>query len=298
MLRIATRASALARWQAERVGALLHEPVEYVLVTTTGDKDQRADLHSIGGTGVFVKEVQQAVLDGRADLAVHSAKDLPSATPDGLVLAAVPERGDPRDALVGVTLEGLPTGGRVATGSVRRRAQLAAARPDLLFAPLRGSIETRLRKRVDEGHDAIVVAVAALDRLGLRDQVSEVLEPSVLLPQAAQGALAVECRVDDPGTFARLVAIDDASAHLAVRAERAYLAELGGGCSLPCGALAVVAPETGEVELEAILAAPDGHVVLRTRVIGTDPVEVGAAAARDLLDGKGGRGVLDAERIA
>jgi hydroxymethylbilane synthase len=293
VLRIATRASALARWQAERVGELLGEPVEYVLITTTGDRDQRADLHAIGGTGVFVKEVQQAVLDGRADLAVHSAKDLPSLTPEGLVLAAVPERGDARDALVGATLEGIPTGGRIATGSVRRRSQLAAARPDLVFAPLRGSIETRLRKQIDEGHDAVVVAVAALDRLGLRDQATEVLSPSILLPQAAQGALAVECRADDPRSYARLVAIDDAGAHLAVRAERSYLAELGGGCSLPCGALATVDELTGEIELDALLAAIDGHIVLRTRVIGTDPIEVGAAAARDLLDGKGGRAVLD-----
>ena len=127
MLRIATRASALARWQAERVGALLGEPVEYVLVTTTGDRDQRADLHAIGGTGVFVKEVQQAVLDGRAELAVHSAKDLPSDTPDGLVLAAIPERGDPRDALAGAVLDAIPTGGRIGTGSVRRRARARGA---------------------------------------------------------------------------------------------------------------------------------------------------------------------------
>ena len=292
MLRIATRASPLARWQAERVGALLAEPVEYVLVTTTGDRDQRPDLHAIGGTGVFVKEVQQAVLDGRADLAVHSAKDLPPATPDGLVLASVPERGDPRDALVGATLDAIPTGGQVGTSSVRRRAQLAAARPDLAFAPLRGSIETRLRKRVDEGLDAVVVAVAALDRLGRRAEASDVLDPSVLLPQAAQGALAVECRVDDAPALARLAAIDDPPAHREVRAERAYLAELGGGCSLPCGALARFDRASGEVVLEALLAAPDGHIVLRTRVAGADPEEVGAAAARDLLDGKGGAAVL------
>ena len=292
MLRIATRASALARWQAERVGELLREPVEYVLVTTTGDRDQTADLHAIGGTGVFVKEVQQAVLDGRADFAVHSAKDLPSETPAGLLLAAVPERGDPRDALVGSSLEAIPTGGRIGTGSVRRRAQLAAARPDLVFAPLRGSIETRLRKQIDEGHEAVVVAVAALDRLGLRDAATEVLDPSILLPQAAQGALAVECRADDARSQARLVAIDDHVAHLEVRAERAYLAELGGGCSLPCGALARVHPASGEVVLEALLAAGDGHIVLRTRVVGTDPIEVGVAAAQDLLEGKGGREVL------
>ena len=290
-LRIATRASTLARWQAERVGVLLGEPVEFVLVTTTGDRDQRADLHAIGGTGVFVKEVQQAVLDGRADVAVHSAKDLPSTTPDGLVLAAVPERGDPRDALVGARLDDIPPGGRIATGSVRRRAQLAHARPDLVFAPLRGNVETRVRKRIDEGHDAVVVAFAALERLGLGAEATEVLDPSVLLPQAAQGALGVECRADDDRTRARLDAIDDRVAHLAVRAERAYLADLGGGCTLPCGALAHV--DSGEVDLEALLAAPDGHIVLRTRVVGSDPEAVGAAAARDLLDGKGGRAVLD-----
>jgi hydroxymethylbilane synthase len=295
VLRIATRASALARWQAERVAELLREPVEYVLVTTTGDRDQRPDLHAIGGTGVFVKEVQQAVLDGRADLAVHSAKDLPSETPAGLVLAAIPERGDPRDALVGATLDAIPTGGRIGTGSVRRRAQLAAFRPDLVFAPLRGSIETRLRKQVDEGHDAVVVAVAALDRLGLREQASEVLEPTVLLPQAAQGALAVECRAGDDRARARLAEIDDRSAHMEVRAERAYLGALGGGCTLPCGALATFDPAAGELVLDALLAATDGHVVLRTRVAGSDPVEVGAAAARDLLDGKGGRAVVDIE---
>lgn len=294
MLRIATRASALARWQAERVGALLGERVEYVLITTTGDRDQRPDLHSIGGTGVFVKEVQQAVLDNRADLAVHSAKDLPSETPEGLHLVAVPERGDPRDALVGAKLEAIPTGGRIATGSVRRRAQLAAARPDVGFAPLRGNIETRLRKCAEEGHHAIVVAVAALDRLGLRDHVAEVLDPSVMLPQAAQGALAVECRADDKKAHAALAAIDNRTAHLEVRAERAYLAELGGGCSLPCGALAR-ADGSGDMVLEALLAATDGHILLRTRVEGSDPIEVGVAAARDLLDTKGGRDLLDAE---
>lgn len=297
MLRIATRGSALARWQAERVAALIGGPVEYVIVTTAGDRDQRSDLHAIGGTGVFAKEVQQAVLDDRADLAVHSAKDLPSETPAGLALAAVPERGDARDALVGATLETLRTGGRVGTSSVRRRAQLAAARPDLAFAPLRGNIETRLRKRVDEGLDAVVVAVAALERLGLTDQISEVLDPSVLLPQAAQGALAVECRARDSATLTRVRAIDDRLAHLAVRAERAFLAELGGGCSLPCGALAVVDAESGELGLDALLASLDGSVVLRTRVMGSDPEEVGTHAARDLLDAKGGRDLLDRESI-
>lgn len=297
MIRIATRASALARWQAERVGTLLGQPVEYVLISTTGDRDQRADLHAIGGTGVFTKEVQQAVLDGVADVAVHSAKDLPSDTPLGLTLAAVPERGDPRDALVGSTLDELPTGARVGTGSVRRRAQLASARPDLVFAPLRGNIETRLRKQVDEGHHAVVVAVAALQRLGLMEHATEVLEPSVLLPQAAQGALGVECRADDRDTARHLAAIDDARAHREVSAERAFLSELGGGCSLPCGALAQEVG-TGELMIDALLASLDGNIVLRTRVIGSAADEVGREAARDLLDGKGGRELLDLGFVA
>jgi hydroxymethylbilane synthase len=282
-LRIATRASRLARWQAERVAELLGTDVELVYVTTTGDADQQSDLHAIGGTGVFVKEVQQAVLDGRADLAVHSAKDLPSETPAGLVLAAVPERADARDALVGAALDDLPTGAVVGTGSVRRRAQLAHARPDLGFRGLRGNIETRLRKQQTEELDAIVVAVAALDRLGLSHHAAEVLSPAVLLPQVAQGALAVECRSGDASTATRLAAIDDELAHLAVDTERAFLAELGGGCDLPCGAYATVAPD-GELALDALLASLDGHLVLRTRVSGADPADVGATAARQLLD--------------
>jgi hydroxymethylbilane synthase len=185
----------------------------------------------------------------------------------------------------------------VGTGSVRRRAQLASARPDLVFAPLRGNIETRLRKRVDEGHHAVVVAVAALERLGLMDQVSEVLDPTVLLPQAAQGALGVECRADDADTTRRLAAIDDPGAHREVRAERAFLSELGGGCSLPCGALAH-AVASGELVIDALLASLDGSIVLRTRVMGSDAVEVGREAARDLLDGRGGRDLLDLGFVA
>jgi hydroxymethylbilane synthase len=296
-MRIATRASALARWQAERVGSLLAgeaAEIDYVLVTTTGDRDQRADLHSMGGTGVFVREVQQAVLEGRADIAVHSAKDLPSETPEGLVLVAVPERADPRDALVGARLDDLPPGGLVGTGSVRRRAQLAAARGDLSFGPLRGNIETRLRKRAELGYDAIVVAHAALQRLGLASEASEVLEPARLLPQVAQGALAVECRVDDAVTEARLRAIDDAAAHRAVATERAFLAELGGGCNLPCGALASTGA-SGTIVLDALLGSTDGQVMLRTRVTGDDPLDLGRAAAADLLDAKGGRALVDSE---
>ena len=292
-LRIATRGSRLARWQAERVGARLGGDVEYVLVETTGDVDQTSELHAIGGQGVFVKEVQQAVLDGRADIAVHSAKDLPALTPRGLVIAAIPERADVRDALVGSTFASLPTGARVGTGSVRRRAQLAHLRPDLSFGSWRGNIETRLRKRDEHGFDAVVVAYAALVRLDLAAQATDVLDPDVMLPQVAQGALAVECRADDRATVTRLQRIDDAVASRGVRAERAFLAELGGGCDLPCGALATVAER--DIVLDVLLANLDGHVVLRSRVEGDDPDDVGRTAARDLLDRKGGRALLDPE---
>src|SRR4051812_30370603 len=209
MLRAATRASALARLQTDLVAAALGEDVETVVVETTGDRRTDVPIWQLGGQGAFVKEVQAAVLDGRADFAVHSAKDLPSASPEGLVIAAVPERGDPRDALVGSTFEALPTGARVGTGSVRRRAQLAWARPDLTFAGLRGNIETRLTKAAD--FDAVVIAAAALQRLDRTEAIAEIADPSLLLPQVGQGALAVECRTDDDEVRRRLAAIEHRS---------------------------------------------------------------------------------------
>jgi len=289
-LRIATRGSRLALWQAERVATLLGGDAEFVVVSTTGDQRTDVPIWTIGGTGVFVKEVQQAVLDGRADLAVHSAKDLPSETAEGLRLAAVPERADPRDALVGLRLEDVPAGGRIGTGSVRRQAQLAALRPDLRFQSIRGNIETRIAKAGGEA-DAVVVALAALERLGLADRAAEVLDPTVMLPQVAQGALAVECRADDAGTVTRLAALDDPAARRAVEAERAFLRRLGGGCDLPCGALAEARPG-GTVAIEVLLATLDGKTVLRSRHAGTEPETVGAEAARILLDEHGGRELL------
>jgi hydroxymethylbilane synthase len=289
-LRIATRGSRLALWQAERVASLLGGDVELVVVSTTGDQRADVPIWTIGGTGVFVKEVQQAVLEERADLAVHSAKDLPSETAAGLTLVAVPERADPRDALVGRPLAQIPEGGRVGTGSVRRQAQLAALRPDLRFESLRGNIETRVSKAAD--FDAVVVAMAALERLELTDRAAEVLEPSVMLPQVAQGALAIECRAGDTETATRLAALDDPAARRAVEAERAFLRRLGGGCDLPCGALAEVGPDAN-ITLEVLLATLDGKTVLRARSEGGDPEAVGAGAARLLLDDNGGRALLN-----
>jgi hydroxymethylbilane synthase len=289
-LRVATRGSALARWQADRVIELLAEPAELVVISTRGDRDTTSTIHSLGGTGVFVKEVQEAVLRGDADVAVHSAKDLPPDTPAGLRLAAIPERGDPRDALVGARLDDLPTGARIGTGSVRRRAQLAALRPDLTFGELRGNIPTRLEKAVD--FDAVVIAAAALDRLDLADRATERLAPTTLLPQVGQGGLAVECRADDAETLAALLGIDDAAAHAEIAAERAFLEQLGGGCSLPCGALARRAGG-GTIRLEALLASLDGRIVLRASGEGTDPDVLGREVARSLLDDQGGRVVLE-----
>jgi hydroxymethylbilane synthase len=292
-LRVATRGSALARWQADHVASLLDVDVDVVVVETTGDQRRDVPISALGGRGVFVKEVQAAVLDGRADLAVHSAKDLPSSPelqPDGLVIAAVPPRGDPRDALVGSTLADVPSGGRVATGSVRRRAQLAWLRPDLSFPDLRGNIDTRLAKAAD--HDAIVMALAALQRLGLEDRVAEVLEPEVMVPQVSQGALAIECRADDGEARERLAAIEDWASRVAVDAERGFLAELGGGCDLPVGALATV--EGSMVSLVGLIATLDGRSVLRHTMSGSadDAVSVGAGVAAYLLDNAGGRMLL------
>ena len=300
-LRAATRGSALALWQTDHVAALLADAgrrhgievtVEKVIVQTVADARLDIPIWEMGGKGVFVKEVQAAVLDGRADIAVHSGKDLPAGTPDQLVLAAVPERADPRDLLVGSTLDALPVGGLVATGSVRRRAQLAWLRPDLTFAGLRGNIATRLAKA--EGFDAIVMAAAAVDRLelDLDGRVVEVLEPAVMLPQVAQGALAVECRGTHGPARELLAAIEHPTSRVAFDAERAFLAELGGDCDLPAGAYATI--DAGTLAIEGLLASMDGHVVLRERrsVPVAEAEAVGRALARFLLDDAGGASLL------
>ncbi len=255
LLRIATRGSDQARTQSEVVAAALRAAVdtevELVLIETTGDLRRDVPLHQLGGQGVFVREVQRAVLDGRADLAVHSAKDLPSTSADGLCLAAVTARRDPRDALVGRRLDQLAIGATVATGSVRRKAQLAAVRPDLRFVELRGNIPTRLTKVPDEG--AIVVAVAALQVLGLTARIAEILDPAVMLPQVGQGAVAIECRTDDAVARAASAAIEHRGSRADVEIERAFLAELGGGCTLPVAAHVLTDPATGSRTLGLFL---------------------------------------------
>jgi hydroxymethylbilane synthase len=262
--------------------------VEAVIVGTRGDQLADVPLGRLAGQGVFVKEVQAAVLNGEADAAVHSAKDLPPVTPDGLVVAAVPARADVRDVLVGARLDDLPVGATVATGSARRRAQLANVRSDLTFVELRGNIGTRLRRIEDGEVDAVVVAQAALERLGwdAGAQVIEVLPPSVCLPQIGQGALAVECRADDERTLALLAAIDDAATHRALAAERSMLATLGAGCTMPVGGWARPAPgatgATGPLLLEGMLASGDGRVVVRAAVTGTDPEALGRDVAEEL----------------
>ncbi len=294
-LRLATRGSPLARRQTALVASLLEAAaaglvVEPVVVRTTGDQLAEVPLDRIGGQGVFTKEVQTAVLDGRADVAVHSAKDLPSTTPAGLALVAVPERGDPRDALIGRRLTDLPPGAAVATGSARRRAQLANLRPDLTFVELRGNMAARVDRATSGGVDAVVVAMAALDRLGWTERVTDVLDPSVLLPQAGQGALALESRADDPAVHELLAMVDHGPSHRQVVAERALLEAIGGSCALPMAAWAETGTD-GDLRLHGLLASGDGRVLVRAALAGDDPTDLGRALGRWLLADGGGAAI-------
>jgi hydroxymethylbilane synthase len=303
-VRLATRGSPLALRQTEEVADLLRRAhpglvVEPVVVRTRGDRDVSSSLDQIGGQGVFVTEVEAAVTDGRADAAVHSAKDMPSTMPDHLTLGAVPPRADARDGLVGCTLAALPPGGLVATGSARRRAQLAYLRPDLVFTDLRGNMARRVAAGENGSTSAVVVAVAAMERLGWEGRLSDVLDPMDLLPQAGQGAIAVQCRTDDDVLRRLLTAIDHEASHRAVRAERAVLAALGGSCTVPVGAFAEVDDEEPEeleeegpggvatLRVSGLVASGDGRTVIRLARRGDDPEAVGAALARALLAGGG-----------
>jgi hydroxymethylbilane synthase len=280
VLRLATRSSLQAKTQAQFIADSIraHRPeidVELVFVDTTGDQRADVPLHQIGGQGVFVKEVQQAVLDGRADVAVHSAKDLPSENVAGLTIAAFTERRSPHDALIGRSLDELALGATVATGSVRRRAQIAALRPDLSFVELRGNITTRLEKIPVDG--AIVMAVAALEVLGLTDRIAQVLDIELCVPMVGQGCVAVEARTDDVVVRDVLRTIDHSVTRRAVEAERAFLAELGAGCSLP------VAAHLDDQGVFHAFMARDGEVVQLAGSIGVsdDHKVVGAGIAHE-----------------
>jgi hydroxymethylbilane synthase len=291
-LRLATRGSPLALRQTGLVSELLRQAypdleVEPLVVRTQGDRDATSPLDQIGGQGVFVTEVEAAVAEGRAEAAVHSAKDMPSVMPAALVLGAVPQRADPRDGLVGATLAGLPAGGLVATGSARRRAQLAALRPDLVFTDLRGNMARRVAVGESGEVSAVVVAAAAMERLGWLDKVRDILDPVDVLPQAGQGAIAVQCRADDVRTRELLAALDHEPSRRALRAERAVLATLGGSCVLPVGAFAEPDATGPGLRVSGLLASGDGHTVIRLTRRGDDPEAAGAAVARALLEGGG-----------
>ena len=269
-LRIGTRGSMLAKWQAEYVRKQLFASTgmeaEIVIIKTVGDKLQASPLTQVGGKGVFTKELEEALLEETIDLAVHSVKDVPTDTPSRLMFPAVCRRADVRDCLVGkdgATLATLKHGARVGTGSLRRQAQLRHIRPDLDLRDLRGNVDTRLRKVESGEYDAVMLAKAGLDRLGLGARITEVMDPAMFLPAVGQGAIAVECRLRDAETGELLAALDDAETRTAIIAERALLAALHGGCQVPLGAWARI--ERGELVMEACVCSVDGQHYVRQR---------------------------------
>ena len=302
-LRIGTRGSPLALWQANFVADRLRSvaalrPVELVEIQTEGDVYRDAALVRIGGEGVFTKEIQRALLAGSVDVAVHSLKDLPTVVVHELVLAAVPARGPTGDALVSRRHESfaaLPSGAVVATSSLRRRAQVLHRRPDLRLVDIRGNVETRLRKLEEQNLDALILAEAGLKRLGLAAQVTEVLDPSWMLPAVGQGALGLECRAGDAETQQLLRHLDDAATHQAVLAERNFLRAMGGGCQVPMGAAATVAGTT--LTLRAAVLKPDGTVRLEATRTGptADAEALGQKVAEQLLE-EGAAALLAAPR--
>ena len=286
MLVIASRGSQLALWQARWVETQLRAggaACRIEIIKTTGDKITDVALSKVGTKGLFTKEIEEALLDGRADLAVHSLKDLPTELPAGLVLAAVPEREDPRDAVLGKRLSDLPQGAKVGTSSLRRAAQLRTLRPDLAIESVRGNLDTRIRK-LDEGqYDAIVLAAAGLKRLGLADRISEILGPDRMCSAVGQGALAIETRASGPG-FEACRVLDHPATRAAVTAERGVLGALGGGCQVPIGAYAAVSGDV--LRIQAIVAAPDGTELIRAEDHGpaADAEAIGHRLGAELLN--------------
>jgi hydroxymethylbilane synthase len=288
-IRLGTRTSRLARWQTDHIISLLRAQwpeltCHIVPFVTKGDRTLDQPLPEIGGKGLFTAELEGALDTGEIDLAVHSLKDLPVEDAPGLTIGAIPARADVRDALVtsgGVRFADLPQGAKVGTSSVRRRAQLLAQRPDLEVESIRGNVETRIRKVMEDHlYDATVLAMAGLTRLALSDRASDVLEPDAMLPAPGQGALAVQCRRDDETTRDLLAAIEDSSARAGVTAERAFLQALGGGCAAPIAAHAQV-DGAGQIALTGLVGALDGSRLIRVHGVGTDAHALGAALAED-----------------
>jgi hydroxymethylbilane synthase len=295
-LRIGSRGSQLALWQANYIKALLercgHE-VEIEIIHTTGDKITDVALAKVGTKGMFTKEIEEALAEGRVDLAVHSLKDLPTEIASGFTIAAITQREDPRDVFCSSRfedLEALPQGARVGTSSLRRQAQLMALRSDLEIHPLRGNVDTRLRKLGTGEYDAIILAAAGVHRLGKTELVREVIPAEIMCPAAGQGALAIEIRAEDSQTVEHLEFLDNAAARATTTCERALLNKLGGGCQVPIGALAEV--RDGRLHLDAIVARPDGTKVLRESLEGNDPVQLGEEVGEALLR-KGGDEILE-----
>jgi hydroxymethylbilane synthase len=294
-LRIGSRGSQLALWQANHISALLREhrhDVELEIIKTTGDKITDVALAKVGTKGMFTKEIEEALAEGWVDLAVHSLKDLPTELPPGFEIAAVTKRENPRDVFCSAkyaSVEELPQGARIGTSSLRRQAQLKALRPDFDIHPLRGNVDTRLRKLEAGEYDAIILAAAGLNRLGKTELVRQIIPAEVMCPAAGQGALGIEIRRGDSVIRAHLAFLDDAAARATTTCERALLNKLGGGCQVPIGAFAEIC--NGQLHLEAVVADPDGTKVLRESRDGTDPVQLGESVGETLLQ-RGGDAIL------
>lgn len=295
-LRIGSRGSQLALWQANHIAARLREhghEVEIEIVHTTGDKIIDVALSKVGAKGMFTKEIEDALGRCQIDLAVHSLKDLPTELSDKFEIAAIPAREDARDAFCSVkysAIEQLPPNARVGTSSLRREAQLRALRPDLQVQPLRGNVDTRLRKLEAGEYDAIILATAGLRRLGKVELIRQILPVDVMCPAAGQGALAIEIRSGDHEVRNALSFIDDPAARAETECERALLQKLGGGCQVPIGANARFT--NGTLHLQAVVASPDGRQVLRESADGNDPQKLGSSVGQRLLD-RGGTSILD-----
>ena len=296
-LRIGSRGSQLALWQANHISALLRErghQVELEIIKTTGDKILDVALAKVGTKGMFTKEIEEALAAGKVDLAVHSLKDLPTELPEGFELAAVTTRENPRDVFLSVkydSIDALPRGARVGTSSLRRQAQIKAKRPDLDIHPLRGNVDTRVRKLEQGEYDAIILAAAGLNRLGKTQHIKQVIPEHLMCPAAGQGALGIEIRKGDARMRQLLTFLDDRDARATTTAERALLNELGGGCQVPIGAFAEV--KNGVVHLTAICARPDGSEVLRETQSGNEPAHLGETVGKTLLK-RGADRILEA----